>query len=883
MDLSHFEFESQKSLHQGLQFARGFGHIYFEPEHVALAMLRHGSVGLEKVVSDRLKLHLEKHLAKSPRVFGSIKIGFGKRLSAALQKAEESSGGKPVSEMHLWDALCKQSTAILNFFAAHRKDRESAESFSSNTQNQRPNRIHKGKKQPGGFRVEQSGKSKEDDDPKSDFKLNDFLKSFTVDLTEQAQKGDLDPVVGRDAEVRRILEIIGRKKKNNPLLLGEPGVGKSAIAEAVALKLATGHVPETMKDRRILSLDLGALLAGAKYRGEFEERVKGLLTALEEYRGQVFLFIDEIHMLVGAGNPQGSADAANLLKPALARGQIQCIGATTLDEYRKYIEKDPALERRFQPIRVEEPGRTASISILRGLKARYEIHHGVQIDDDALVSAVDLSIRYLPDRKLPDKAIDLMDEAASRLRLQIASVPAALDSLSGRIAELEIERQAIGDSPANQKALATIDVELNKVRSEHSRVEGIWREHQSGLEALRDAESRKEELAALYESTKSRGDFEFAARLQYMEIPANNERLDELRSKLANQQRTSPFLRQVVGPGEIGEVVAAWTGIPSEKIIADDNVRLMNLKARLESRVFGQDKALEVLSRAVRRTRSGVADPKRPIGVFLFLGPTGVGKTESAKAVAAELFDDEGRLVRVDMSEMMEAHNVARLIGAPPGYVGHGDGGDLADSIRNRPYSVVLLDEIEKAHPRVLDILLQIFEDGRLTDGRGRLVDFRNTLIIMTSNIETGLIESSASPVDDSGIRRSLAEVLRPEFVNRIDEIVRFKKLGRVHLELVLAKHMVELNQRLGPRNFRVTLGAKLRDLLLAEASDPKFGARAIRRSFHSRVLDVVSDRIIATPDLCQGSWVIELDPDGRSVWFEEFDPSRYLPPARGG
>lgn len=888
MELSHFEFQAQKALHQGLQFARGFGHLHFEPEHVALAMLKHGNPGIEEHVAVRLKAHLERHLARVPRVFGSIKIGFGKRLSAALQKAEAASGENPVSELILWDAICKQSTVILNFFSSHKKDRQTPgvddpDVFTQSTRES----FGKKTKSTNASKSAKSGSAVDSDcvadEQTGDFKPNEFLKAYTVDLTEQAQKGDLDPVVGRDAEVRRILEIIGRKKKNNPLLLGEPGVGKSAIAEAVALKIASGQVPETMKDRRVLSLDLGALLAGAKFRGEFEDRIKGLLDAVEEYRGQVFLFVDEIHMLVGAGNPQGSADAANLLKPALARGQLQCIGATTLDEYRRYIEKDPALERRFQPVRVEEPSRAAAISILRGLKARYEIHHGVQIDDEALVSAVDLSIRYLPDRNLPDKAIDLVDEAASRLRLQIASVPSALDSLRGRIAELEIERQAIGDHAGNRKALAMLDVELSKVRSEHARVEAIWREHQSCLEALRAAEARREELGALYESAKARGDFEFAARLQYLEIPNNSKQLDELRAKLSNQQKSNTFLRQIVGANEVGEVIAAWTGIPSEKIVANENKRLLTMTARLQRRVFGQDRALELLSKAVRRARSGVADSRRPIGVFLFLGPTGVGKTETAKAIAAELFDDESRLVRVDMSEMMESHNVSRLIGAPPGYVGHGEGGDLADAIRNHPYSVVLLDEIEKAHPRVLDILLQVFEDGRLTDGRGKLVDFKNTLIIMTSNIDTGLIESNESAIEDAGLRRSLAEILRPEFVNRIDEIVRFGKLGKVHLELVLSKQLFELNQRLAMRNFRVTLGPSLQQLLLTEAADPRFGARAIRRSFHARVLDPVSDRVLAYPDLCLGSWVIDIDEDGRSVWREEFDSSRYLPPARGG
>ncbi len=899
MDLSKYEFSAQKALHQGLQYARGFGHPHFEPEHVALAVVRHGKVGLSKEVSERLKAHLESHLAKVPRIFGALKIEFGKRLSAALDRAESAGGAHAVSEAVLWDAICKQSTAIQNFFAGYKQLRSEPRDFvplssikSHSDKADKSSAENTGSSNVGGS-SEIGSKPKNGKEEKAaaaasdEFKLNSFLKSFTSDLTELAQKGDLDPVIGRDAEVRRVLEILGRKKKNNPLLLGEPGVGKSAVAEAVALKIASGQVPETMRDKRVLSLDLGAMLAGAKYRGEFEERIKGLLQALDEYRGQIILFIDEIHMLVGAGNPQGSADAANLLKPALARGLIQCLGATTFDEYRKYIEKDAALERRFQPLVVEEPGRAAAISILRGLKSRYEIHHGVQIDDEALVAAVDLSVRYVPDRRLPDKAIDLVDEAASRLRLQIASVPAVLDGVRGRIAQLEIERKAIGNPASNQKALATIDAELGKARKEHERVEAIWRSHQSSLESLREAEARKEELSGLYEGAKSRGEFEFAARLQYLEIPNNEKHLTEVRGKLHTQQGQNSFLRQVVGSREIGEVVAAWTRIPVDKIVEEDSNRLLKMRNRLEARVFGQDAALDTVSRAVRRSRTGVNDPKRPLGVFLFLGPTGVGKTETAKALAAEMFDDESKMIRVDMSEMMEPHNVARLIGAPPGYVGFGEGGDLAEAVRQKPYSVVLLDEIEKAHPKVLDIMLQVFEDGRLTDGRGKVVDFRNTLIIMTSNLETGLIQVNQSQnqagSDDGGLRRALSETLRPEFVNRIDEIVQFRKLGPQQLELVLGRQLVELNERLAFRNFRVGLGPHLRDHLLAMAADPRFGARTMKRAFHNKVVDPVSDRILIMPGACRGSWLVDHDPDGRPVWREEFDSSRYLPPAKEG
>jgi ATP-dependent Clp protease ATP-binding subunit ClpB len=686
MDVSRYEFSCQKALHQGLQYARSLGHQLLEVEHVALALLRADAITMKDRVGERLKKHIENHLARAPRIYGSIKIEFGRRLDAALDSVEKSAGKSAmINERQLWDALCKQSTVLQTFLAKMAQEGSIS-------------------KEPDGFeslikpKVTAAEKSKnatkrpEATPSKISEKTDKDLRQFTIDLSEQAERGDLDPVIGRDSEVRRILEILGRKKKNNPLLIGEPGVGKSAIAEGVALRIAEGSVPESMRGKRVLTLDLGAMLAGAKYRGEFEDRMKNLLKALEALEGQVILFIDEIHMLVGAGNQEGGADAANLLKPALARGELQCLGATTLDEYRKHIEKDPALERRFQPLQVEEPSKPTAVAIMRGLKPRYEIHHGVQIDDEALTAAVELSIQYITTRRLPDKAIDLMDEAASRLRLQIDSMPAVLDELRAQIQQIEIERKAIGTGPQQKATLSILDVRLEKVKAEHQKVENIWRHHQSLLDQMKAAEKKRQELLTLYENTKAQGDFDFAARLQYDEMPKLDVELATIKQTLGDVQKQHSFLRQVVGAREIAEVVASWARVPVGRLLESDNQRLLEIERRIEQRVFGQSEALKKIARAVRRARVGVHDPNRPLGVFLFMGPTGVGKTETAKALAAELFTDEKKIIRIDMSEYMEQHNVARLIGAPPGYIGYGDGGELTEAVRQKPYAVVLFD-----------------------------------------------------------------------------------------------------------------------------------------------------------------------------------------------
>ncbi len=878
MDVSRYEFACQKALHQGLQYARSLGHQLLEVEHVALALLRADAIELKDRAGERLKRHLENHLARTPRIYGAIKIDFGKRLDSALDMAEAAAAGKLVHETVLWDALCRQSTVIQTFLAKAaqegvvKKDREEGFEAMVTKRASGDGSAASSPQKPKPREPEPASKVPE--------KLDKDLQKFTIDVTAIAERGELDPVIGRDPEVRRVLEILGRKKKNNPLLIGEPGVGKSAVAEAIALRIADGSVPESMKGKRVLSLDLGAMLAGAKYRGEFEDRMKNLLKALESLRGQVILFIDEIHMLVGAGNHEGGADAANLLKPALARGELQCLGATTLDEFRKYIEKDPALERRFQPIYVEEPSKQIALAIMRGIKSRYEIHHGVQIDDEALAASVDLSVRYLSGRKLPDKAIDLVDEAASRLRLQIDSVPAILDELKSEINQIEIERKAIGNGAGYKVAMAGLDARLDKAKAEHGRIEAIWRRHQDLLDRMKQSEKKREEAKGLYENAKTQSDFDFAARLQYGELPRLDTELVEIHAELTVMQKQHSYLRQVVGAREVAEVVAAWTRIPVNRLLEDDSHRLLGLEARLESRVYGQPTALRKIARAVKRARVGVNDPRRPQGVFLFLGPTGVGKTETAKALASELFSDEAKMIRIDMSEFMEQHSTARLVGAPPGYVGFGEGGELTEAVRMKPYSVVLFDEIEKAHPRVLDLLLQTFDDGRLTDGKGKLVDFRNTLIIMTSNLG---LDALADPeqASDQEVRSALAQTLRPEFVNRIDEVIVFKRLGRRQLDNLLARQIGELNGRLGDRQFRVTIGERLKDRLVATGVGGPFGGRALRRAFETLVIDAVSERVLTHPTLAIGAWTVDLDEDDRYRWLPENRPGFYLPVAK--
>jgi ATP-dependent Clp protease ATP-binding subunit ClpB len=874
MDLSKYNFECQKAFHHGLQLAKSYGHQSLEVEHVAFALLRDHNELVARLPVDLFLTALQTHLRRQSRVFGSERVGFGLRLDSALDDVEAACAGRIVDEASLWKVLVKQSTSLKTAY-------QKADGAFSDTTPTAKSAPTNDRSAAGGVAPNPDIKTRPVEDQKIK-KVDDILSKYTIDLSAKAERGELDPVIGRDREVRRVLEILGRKKKNNPILVGEPGVGKSAVAEALSLRIAAGQIPETMKGKRILSLDLGSLLAGAKFRGEFEDRLKNLLKVLESHKGQVILFIDEIHMIVGAGNPEGGADVANLLKPALARGEIHCIGATTLDEYRKYIEKDAALERRFQPVQVDEPGRDATIAILRGIKANYEVHHGVQVDDDAVIAAVDLSTRYLTARMLPDKAIDLLDEACSRLKLEIASMPDELDSLRGAIESLEIERKAITPGVKSQAAIGTIDAKLKKARVEFDQMNAVWRRHHEMLDRHTAAEAKRQELQKLFDQSKSNGEYDFAAKIQYAEIPKIEADLKASQLELEQLQKAHHYLRQIVSRREVAEVVAVWTGVPVNKMLESDADRLMGMEKRISNRVFGQDDAVHSVSRAVRRSRAGVSEPGRPLGVFLFMGPTGVGKTETAKALAEELFDDDSKMIRVDMSEYMQEHNVSRLIGAPPGYVGHGDGGELTEAVRRKPYSVVLFDEIEKAHPRVLDILLQTFDDGRLTDGNGRLVDFTNSLIILTSNLRVEPAPSFDADGRDYALRQALAEVLRPEFVNRLDEVIEFRSLGSTHYGRLVEKQLKSLNGRVSDRSLRIYMGPALRDRLIETARDGRFGGRALKRTFQAMVVDAVSEKIIQEPEQFTGAWFIECDEFGRIIWVRGTGEVPLLPAAKG-
>ena len=884
MDVSRYSFECQKVFHQGLRYAKSYSHQLLEVEHIALAVLKSDYVHELPETHQQVGKKLQLHLENLPRFFGRMKIEFGSRLNKAMDVLEQQDPQTLIEIEPLWNILVSHSTSLKLILAKENERQERQQQFTPDAPlattpqtDQVKNKEKSNESAPEDS--ESSGATKKP----SEGKLEKKLRQYTIDLTELAERGELDPVIGRDQEVMRVLEILGRKKKNNPILLGEPGVGKSAVADALALRIVAGNVPEPLKGMRVLSLDLGALLAGAKFRGEFEDRLKNVLGALTELHGRAVLFIDEIHMLVGAGNNEGGADAANLLKPALARGEVKCLGATTLEEYSRYIEKDQALERRFQKVIIEEPSQQVCLSILRGLKHKYEIFHGVKVDDTALTAAVDLSMRYLSGRRLPDKAIDLIDEACSRMRLQIDSVPHDLDILRSKLAQLEIERQALEGVPNNRKAIAKLDAQLSEVKGECSRIEMIWRNHLEQYEKFRKAEVSLDELQELFKSARDKGDFEFAARLQYLEIPNAKKNVETISEGLAKLNAEHAFLCQIVGEYQVGKIVEEWCGIPVGRLLEKESLKLANLAGRLQNRVFGQDDALGKIAKALKRSRIGIGDPHRPVGVFLFLGPTGVGKTETAKAVAYELFDDESRMIRIDMSEYMEKHNVARLIGSPPGYVGYGDGGELSEAVRHKPYHVILLDEIEKAHPRILDILLQIFEDGRLTDGKGRLVDFRNTLIIMTSNLKLPKLAENSSVEAEEGLRKMLVTYLKPEFINRIDEIVVYAKLKRSNLESLIDRYLLDLNLKLGDKDMRVSLGVSLKAELVSAGFDGEFGGRAVRRYFQTMVVDIVAERILTQPSQCRGAWILNFDKERGFFWQEEEATHKYLASSKSG
>ncbi len=839
MRFDKFTLKSQELIQAAQHLAEKFGHQQIEPEHLLGALLQQkegvippllGKIGVNQA---QLQKETEAALARVPSVSGP----------GAGQAAYISSRAKSVLDRSFEEAeqMKDEYVSLEHILLGIIEDKEDGAAKSLAAAGVTREAVLKALVEiRGGQRIT-------DQNPEDKYQA---LERFSRDLTTIAAKGDLDPVIGRDEEIRRVIQVLSRRTKNNPVLIGEPGVGKTAIVEGLAQRIVQGDVPETLKEKRVVALDMGALIAGAKYRGEFEDRLKAVLKEVTDAHGAIILFIDEMHTLVGAGAAEGAVDASNMLKPALARGELRCVGATTIKEYRKHIEKDAALERRFQPILVEEPSVEDTISILRGLKEKYEVHHGVRIKDSALVAAATLSHRYITDRFLPDKAIDLIDEATSRLRIEIDSMPAEIDAIRRKVTQLEIEREALKKEKdrASKDRLEKIETELSDLNREKEQMVEHWQKEKETISRIREIKEKMESTRTEAQMAERQGDLSRAAELKYGTLISLEKSLEEENRNLEQLQSERKMLKEEVDSEDIAEVVAKWTGIPVSRLMEGEKEKLIKMEDRLEQRVIGQKNAIIAVSNAVRRARSGLQDPNRPIGSFIFMGPTGVGKTELARALAEFLFDDERYMVRLDMSEYMEKHSVARLIGAPPGYVGYDEGGQLTETVRRHPYSVVLFDEIEKAHPDVFNALLQILDDGRMTDGKGRTVDFKNTVIIMTSNVGSQWVHElngKGNKEMERMVMDALRSTFRPEFLNRVDEIVIFNSLGAEEIRKIVEIQMRLLSKRLEGTKIKLELTDRARDFLAESGFDPVYGARPLKRAIQHLIQDPLAVKIL--------------------------------------